>query len=74
MGRVASYSVVQIKSTDRKPVLRATSVKSSSTKHRVISRARSGRKLKKIMESLSRTWAFLAHTTGSTNSSVTPAS
>ena len=40
------------------------SVKSSSTKQREISRARSGRKLKKIMESLSRTWAFLTHTTG----------
>ena len=72
LGMEASYSVLHTKVTGKN--WRVNPSKSGSTRVRVISRARSGRKLKKITLSLSEMVPSLSQTTGSTNSSVTPRS
>ena len=66
----ASYSVLHTKVTGKN--WRVKPSKSGSTRERVISRARSGRKLKKMTLSLSEMVPSRSQTTGSTNSSVTP--
>ena len=50
-GIVASYCVMQTYVSGKKPFFRSKPEKSGSTNVRVISRARSGRKLKKMTES-----------------------
>ena len=72
LGMEASYSVLHTKVTGKN--WRVKPSNSGSTRVRVISRARSGRKLKKITLSLSEMVPSASQTTGSTNSSVTPRS
>ena len=70
LGMEASYSVVQTKVRGKS--CRVKPENSGSTRARVSSRARSGRKLKKMTLSLSLMEPSASQTTGSTNSSVTP--